>query len=429
MKILKLNFYLFVQNLLINSMNPKSLSKCNTCGSIGTIIEDNASGFLTCTNCGSIQGLTLSNEAAFTELSNGNSSKNGQFVASHSQKSNNLTTTASAIEGKSRIRAICESLPRLENQPEVCEQAERIFKRALHERFIRGRTVEIVSAACVYIAIRQKKTTGYLLVDVADHVTCGFFELAATALQLSKRVNENIPLIDPTLYVDRFTEELKFGQKSSEIKDSAVQLIRRMDRDWIQSGRKPSGVCGAAIMLAAAKYNITVSEEQILKCARVCIATINKRLKEIANTEFAKLSLKEIKDNPDLVENESNEVPPSMKIQKQLESIANEVSANDKKQSDSNVKMSRPVDLDETFDGEDLKDVDNLVLNEEEAETRSALFYALYKSKLDQMPKIQIPPKTKKKANDNKEDKKERNDDNTNIDDDDNDIVSDADEF
>lgn len=94
MKILKLNFYLFVQNLLINSMNPKSLSKCNTCGSIGTIIEDNASGFLTCTNCGSIQGLTLSNEPAFTELSNGNSSKNGQFVASHSQKSNNLTTTA-----------------------------------------------------------------------------------------------------------------------------------------------------------------------------------------------------------------------------------------------------------------------------------------------------------------------------------------------
>lgn len=404
--------------------------KCKNCGQIGTIIEDNSTGYYMCTNCGTVQGELLSNEAEFTELSNGNKSLNGQFIASHNQKASSFTTTASSIEGKARIQAICESLPRLENQPDVCEKAERIFKKAFHERFIRGRTVEIVSAACVYIAIRQKKTTGYLLTDIADHSNCNIFSLAVTALQLSNRFKEYMPPTDPTLFVDRFTEELKFGRKSADIKETAIQLIRRMDRDWIQSGRKPSGICGACIMIAAAKHGVQVSEQMIYKCARVCLVTINKRLKEFAQTEFAKLSFKQMDENRELIDAESSEVPPSMKIKKQLEDLAIEISKNDNKNKS---EISSAFNADETFEGEDLKDVDDMILNEDEAETRAALFYALYKSKLNQLNITQnIKKKEKRKKEKSDEDKDDDDDNSINNENesgalsDDDDIVSDA---
>jgi transcription factor IIIB subunit 2 len=254
----------------------RKAQQCKACGSAGTIVEDSSHGYRVCSNCGAIAGESvLVNEVDFTEMANGNSSRNGQFVVAPSQKQNYSTSTQSSIEGKARIQTICASLPRLENQPDVCELAERVFKKGLHERFIRGWTIEIVAAACVYIAIRQKRSTGYLLVDVADHIDCGVFELAATALRLSHKVNEAMPVVDPTLYVDRFIDELKFGRLGPEIKEQAISLIRRFDRDWIQTGRKPAGVCGAAIRIAARAHGIDLSKEAIAKSARVCTSTIH----------------------------------------------------------------------------------------------------------------------------------------------------------
>ncbi|KAH0786319.1 transcription factor IIIB 90 kDa subunit-like [Histomonas meleagridis] len=361
--------------------------KCEACGAIGTIIEDTSRGCMVCTSCGSIiQQSVLINEVDFTELSNGTTSRNGQFVASASQKSNSFISTQSSIEGKARIQSICDQLPRLANQPDVCELAERIFKKALHERFIRGRTIEIVAAACVYVAIRQKRSTGYLLVDVADHVNCGIFELAATALRLSTCVNELMPVIDPTLYIDRFADELKFGRLSSDIKETAIKVIRRLDRDWIQTGRKPAGVCGAAIMIAARIHKVDLTKETILKCARVCNATITKRLNEISRTNLAKSSINELRENQDLLQEETHELPPAMLINKKLNEISEKLKAPKKEEL-----------LDGNFDDEELDDVDDLILSTEEAEKRSALFYTMYKSKLNQPPKEPKPRRNKKK--------------------------------
>ena len=376
---------------------------CKACGAIGTIIEDSSRGYMVCTSCGSIlQETVLINEVDFTELSNGTTSRNGQFVVSSSQKSSSNISSQSSIEGRGRIQSICEQLPRLNNQPEVCELAERIFKKALHERFIRGRTIEIVAGACVYVAIRQKKNTGYLLVDVADHIDCGIFELASTALRLSTCINEIMPTIDPTRYIDRFTEELKFGRISNEIKETAIKIIRRLDRDWIQTGRKPAGVCGAAIMLSARIHGIELNKETILKCARVCNATISKRLKEISRTELAKNSINELRDHQEIIQEESHELPPSM-INQKLNEVSNKILIEEQK---------HPEEFKETFSDDELKDVDNLILNEEEVEKRSALFYTLYKSKINQLPKENTQTRHYKKQNLDNENENEDNEQN-----------------
>jgi transcription factor IIIB subunit 2 len=366
---------------------------CKACGAIGSVVEDSSNGYRVCSACGAIISESiLVNEVDFTEMANGTSSRNGQFVVAPSHKQNYSTSTHSSIAGSHQIQSICDQLPRLENFQEVCELAQRLFKTALQNRFIRGRTIEIVAAACVYLAIRKKKITGYLLVDVADHIDCGIFELAATALRLCAAMKDYLPVIDPTLYVDRFTDELKFGRLAPDIKQSAIQIIRRLDRDWIQTGRKPAGVCGAAIILAAKIHHIDVTGETIRKCARVCMATINKRLREIGRTQLARASISEMRANQDVFREESRELPPAMLVRKKLAEVAAEIEAQETEESDSDGQ------LDDDFSDDDLADVDALVLSEEEMEKRSALFYTMYKSKLNQPPKEPKPKKPSKKA-------------------------------
>ena len=35
------------------------------------------------------------------------------------------------------------------------------------------------------------------------------------------------------------------------VRDTAMRLVASMKRDWIQTGRRPSGICAAALYIAA----------------------------------------------------------------------------------------------------------------------------------------------------------------------------------
>ena len=57
--------------------------------------------------------------------------------------------------------------------------------------------------------------------------------------------------IDPSLYVHRFAARLDFRNRMHLVSATALQLIKSMKRDWIQTGRRPAGICGAALLIAA----------------------------------------------------------------------------------------------------------------------------------------------------------------------------------
>ncbi|KAI4905012.1 hypothetical protein NFI96_003637 [Prochilodus magdalenae] len=52
---------------------------------------------------------------------------------------------------------------------------------------------------------------------------------------------------DPCLYIPRFAHMLEFGEKSHEVSMTALRLVQRMKRDWMHTGRRPSGLCGAEL--------------------------------------------------------------------------------------------------------------------------------------------------------------------------------------
>jgi transcription factor IIIB subunit 2 len=55
-------------------------------------------------------------------------------------------------------------------------------------------------------------------------------------------------------------------------------------------GRRPSGLCGAAILIAARYHGFKRTTQQIVEVVNVCDETIRKRLEEFSNTPVARLT-------------------------------------------------------------------------------------------------------------------------------------------
>lgn len=56
--------------------------------------------------------------------------------------------------------------------------------------------------------------------------------------------------VDPSLYLHRFADRMGFGSKMHQVVNTALRLISSMKRDWLQTGRRPAGICGAALYIA-----------------------------------------------------------------------------------------------------------------------------------------------------------------------------------
>lgn len=63
--------------------------------------------------------------------------------------------------------------------------------------------------------------------------------------------------------------------------------MQSMNRAWISTGRRPNGLCGSAVLIAARVMGYKRSTSQIVKVAHVCEETIRKRMSEFKMTNMA----------------------------------------------------------------------------------------------------------------------------------------------
>lgn len=117
------------------------------------------------------------------------------------------------------------------------------------------------------------------------------FELGHTYLQLVQTLNLQLPLVDPSHYVARFAALLEFGEETQKVTLDAIRLVQRFDRDWMTKGRRPAGICGACLLLAARMNNFRRSVEEVVQVVKIADTTLRKRLEEFKNTPSGALTL------------------------------------------------------------------------------------------------------------------------------------------
>ena len=60
-----------------------------------------------------------------------------------------------------------------------------------------------------------------------------------------------LEIIDPALFIYRFAAHLNLDEKANQVAMTALRLVSRMKRDWIVAGRRPAGICAAALLIAS----------------------------------------------------------------------------------------------------------------------------------------------------------------------------------
>ena len=93
--------------------------------------------------------------------------------------------------------------------------------------------------------------------------------------------------MDPSLYIQRFAAQLDFGPKTLAVANTALRIVQRMGRDWIHTGRRPSGISGASLLIAARMHGFETTPQDIVQVVRVCDSTLRQRLSEFADTTAA----------------------------------------------------------------------------------------------------------------------------------------------
>lgn len=73
----------------------------------------------------------------------------------------------------------------------------------------------------------------------------------------------------------------------------ATRLVQRMKRDWIATGRRPTGLCGAALLLAARCFNFNRTVADVVRVVHISEAVVKKRLDEFGQTPSSTLTIDE----------------------------------------------------------------------------------------------------------------------------------------
>ncbi|KAF5294970.1 hypothetical protein FQR65_LT10613 [Abscondita terminalis] len=291
--------------------------KCKNCGSLD-IEVDPARGDAVCTNCGSVlEDNIIVAEVQFEENIHGASNAIGQFVSADSKGGpNNFGASFHIGQGvesreitlKKARNGITQLCNQLRLNQHCIDTACNFFKLALARNLTRGRRNTHMFAACVYMTCRTEGTP-HMLIDISDVLQICCYELGRTYLRISQALCINIPSMDPCLYVLRFAAKLEFEGKTQEVANTALRLVQRMKRDSIHSGRRPSGLCGAALLMAARLHNFNRTTVDIVKIVKIHESTLRKRLMEFGDTPSSALTLDEFLT----VDLEEEQDPPSFK--------------------------------------------------------------------------------------------------------------------
>ncbi|XP_029166581.1 transcription factor IIIB 60 kDa subunit-like [Nylanderia fulva] len=141
----------------------------------------------------------------------------------------------------------------------------------------------------------------------SDYSEAAFRWIGRVYMKISQLLNLKMPILDPSLYLPRFVSKLKLGNEALNL---SMRIISRMKRDWIVVGRRPNNLCGAALVLSSRILKDERGISDVARVVHVSINTINKRLKEMGETESANLTLNDF--NVVWLERECD--PPILKI-------------------------------------------------------------------------------------------------------------------
>lgn len=159
----------------------------------------------------------------------------------------------------------------------ILETASVIYRKAVKERLIRGRSIQGVTAAAIYVACRQCALPR-TLEEIAQASNINKKEVGRSYRFLIKELDYFIPPLKPSQYITKFSNQLTMQGKVEEIAHKILSTAKELR---LTSGRGPTGIAAAASYIASVLTGERKTQREIAEIAQVTEVTIRNRYKEL----------------------------------------------------------------------------------------------------------------------------------------------------
>lgn len=159
----------------------------------------------------------------------------------------------------------------------VLETASVIYRKALKKRLIRGRSIQGIVAASIYMACRLCGLAR-TLDEISKVTTISKREIARSYRFIVKELEEFVPPVNPIMYVSRFSNQLGIKGRTEEIAHKIVKVSSQLK---LTCGRGPTGIAAAAIYLASVITGDRRTQREIAETANVTEVTVRNRYSNI----------------------------------------------------------------------------------------------------------------------------------------------------
>lgn len=157
------------------------------------------------------------------------------------------------------------------------ETGSKIYRNAVKNHLIRGRSIEGVAAASIYASCRLCKIPRTLQ-EIAEVARVDKKEIGRCYRFISHRLALNAGPTSPVEYISRFASGLKLSGKCQA---TARHILQVASKKGLTSGRGPTGVAAAALYLASVLEKERRTQRDIAKIAQVTEVTVRNRFKEL----------------------------------------------------------------------------------------------------------------------------------------------------
>ncbi|KAI9691371.1 MAG: transcription factor TFIIIB subunit brf1 [Bogoriella megaspora] len=286
---------------------PTRTQGCPDCPGADVLESD---GVRVCSNCGNvISEQNIVAEVQFGENAAGGAVVQGGYVGEGQRHAKTLTGPLNRKVGgqvssreltlaryKQEITKIAASV----GLAQSIQDGAMTYMRLAHlHNFTYGRPVQVVVAVALYLACRTDKENQTLLIDLADAVQTNCYKLGQQYRELAKclfiktdtRKDNFTPFVEVEKLILKYAKRLEFGSFTYKVAEDATKIIKRMKRDWMVTGRRPAGLCGACLILAARMNNFRRTVREVVYVVKVADMTILKRLDEFDRTTSGGLTV------------------------------------------------------------------------------------------------------------------------------------------
>ncbi|KAB5578001.1 hypothetical protein GE09DRAFT_1088172 [Coniochaeta sp. 2T2.1] len=267
----------------------------------------------TCQTCGRVADESnIVSEITFGETSSGAAMVQGSYLAADQggvriNGGPAFRRVAGSGAGEARERSLKEAkilmqqyAHRLNLAPSTADSGFRLYRMASMNNFVQGRRITNVVAMCLYAACRKEGIHKVMLIDLADLCKEDVFRLGRNFKAFQAKFPENKegpppPVLEDLIY--KFASKLEFYEENNKIALSAVRIAKRMQADHMTHGRRPAGICGAAVIMAARAHSFRRTVREVVYIAKVTEHTIQQRMDEFANVPSAQMTIDEFHSN------------------------------------------------------------------------------------------------------------------------------------